>query len=763
MKSWNKEHPLQLALREQLEPSDDHLSAAPSRRTVVKLTGFAGVGLALGFSFAPRKAPASMEASPRGLEPNGYVHIRPDGSIRIYAPNPEVGQGVKTSMPIIIAAEMGANWDDVRVEQAPVDSERFGRQMAGGSTSILRGMESLRRAGATARLMLESAAAEAWRVPLDELWTSASRVMHKASGRSASFAELSEAASRQALPNVDHIVAQIRKDFSLGRRRISAVDNHALVVGEPLFGIDQRLPGMRYATFSKCPSAGGLVKSFNRDEVLAFPGVAHAFVVEPWGNIWDLRSGVAIVASSTWQALQAKRALSIEWDLSNAASDDVQASLAKALALEDQSGVREIELRGDVEAAFALAASKVAASYAYPFLTHAALEPQNCTAWYKGEEEGIEVWAPSQTIQMGKAMAAEMLGLAPDRVVMHQTRAGGGFGRRLANDYVLEAAAIAQRIEGPVKLQWTREDDMAHGQFRSAGVHHFRAGLDGDGRLVSFGNHHVSFTADGEKPVRGGRYSKGEFPALAVKNVKVTQTLLPFDTPMGFWRAPNSNGVAFATQSFLHELSVAADRDHTEFLLELLDDHPATGEGAWSFNPRRAQTVLRALAKRHAELRSKGEIPDPGVTLRRGQGVAFHFSHGGYIGINADVSISQDKRLRVHQVLVAADVGPVVHESGAKNQCEGSVIDAMSTLMGLEITCRDGCAEQDNFHVYPLGRISIAPKVIDTTFVDSDDRSTGLGEPVFPPVAPAICNAICNATGERLRQFPLSKFGYSYA
>lgn len=763
MKPWNKEHPLQLALREQLEPSHEQMREAPSRRRVIKLSGLAGVGLALGFSLAPRKVPASLESSPEGFEPNGYVHVRPDGSIRMYAPNPEIGQGVKTSLPIIIAAEMGANWDDVRVEQAPVDSERFGRQVAGGSTSILLAMENLRRAGATARLMLESAAAQAWHVPLDELQTTASRVMHKASGRSASFAELSEAASRQAVPNVDHIVAEVRKDFSLAGKRISGVDNHALVVGEPLFGIDQLLPGMRYATFSKCPSAGGVVKSFNRKEVLAFPGVEEAFVVEPWGSIWDLRSGVAIVANSTWQAIKAKRALEIEWDLSNAASDDAQVSLAQALALEGRSGEGEIEVRGDVEAALASAANRVSASYAYPFLSHAALEPQNCTAWYKGEDEGMEIWAPSQTIQAGKAMAAEMLGLAPDKVMIHQTRAGGGFGRRLANDYVLEAAVIARRLKSPVKLQWTREDDMAHDHYRSAGAHHFRAGLDADGALVSFDNHHVSFTTDGERPVRGGRYSKGEFPALAVKHLKVTQTLLPFDTPMGFWRAPNANGIAFATQSFLHELSIAADRDHTAFLLELLDDHPVTGEGPRNFNPRRAQTVLRALAKRQAQLQSKGEIPDPEVRRRRGRGVAFYFSHGGYIGINADVSVSEDRRIRVHQVLVGADVGPIVHESGARNQSEGSVIDALSTLMGLEITCREGCAEQDNFHAYPLGRISIAPKVIDTTFVDSDYRSTGLGEPVFPPVAPAICNAIFNATGERLRQFPLSKFGYSYA
>ena len=658
---------------------------------------------------------------------------------------------------------MGANWDDVVVEQAPVDSARFGRQVAGGSTSIPRAMESLRRAGATARLMLESAAASKWQVPLDELHTATSRVTHRESGRSASFAELTEAASEQEIPNVDHLVAEPRKDFSLGGKRISGVDNHALVVGKPLFGIDQRLPGMRYATYSKCPAPGGRVTSFNRDEILSYPGVEEAFVVEPWGSVWELRSGVAIVADSTWHAIQAKRGLNIEWDLSDAARDDAQASISEALALEGQTGPIEIEVRGDAEGALQSAKNQLSATYSYPFLSHAQLEPQNCTAWYKGDQEGLEIWTPSQTIQAGRAMTAQLLDLAPEKVVAHQTRAGGGFGRRLANDYMLEAAAIAKRIEGPVKLQWTREDDMACGHYRSAGVHHFRAGIDADGRLASFQNHHVSFTADGESTVRGGHYRPGEFPSLAVQDVKVTQTLLPFDTPMGFWRAPGSNGIAFATQSFLHELSVSAGRDHTEFLLELLESYPLTGDGPWSFNPRRAEGVLLALARRDAELSSSASNPVRNQDERRGQGIAFYFSHAGYVAINADVSVSQDRTLRVHQVLVGVDVGPIVHESGARNQCEGSVIDAMSTLMGLEITCREGCAEQDNFHAYPLGRISITPEVIDVTFVDSNSRSSGLGEPAFPPVAPAICNAIFNATGERLRKLPLSKYGYKYA
>ena len=759
MKSWNREHPLQAALRDSLEAPQDGGQeggvTTPSRRTVIKLTGL--TGLALGFSL-PKASFAMTPPESGDFAPNGYIRLGADGEIRIYAPNAEIGQGVKTALPIIVAKEMGADWDDVRVEQAPVDAEAFtfGRQSAGGSRSVPATMESLRRAGASARLMLESAAAERWRVPAGELRTLNSRVRHEASGKSASFAELAETAAKQPVPNVDHVLAKTRKDFSFGDRQISGVDNHALVTGAPLFGIDQQLPGMRYATFTKSAAAGGLVKSFNRDAILALPGVSDAFVIDPWNSAMELRSGVAIIADSTWQAISAKKALAIEWDLSQAASDDAQASLEQALALDKTQGAREIQASGEAEAEYGSAQHKVSASYAYPFLSHAPLEPQNCTAWYKGDDEGIEIWAPSQAIQMGHALTMQMLGLPPDKVVMHQTRAGGGFGRRLANDYVLEVAAIAKRVRAPVKLQWTREDDMAHDHHRAAGAHHFRAGLDAAGNVLSFQNHHVTFTADGEKPVRGGGYGKGEFPALAVKNTRITQSLLPWDTPAGFWRAPNSNGIAFATQSFLHEMSVAAGRDHVAFLLDLLDRHPPPENARRGFDPKRAKGVLQALAP-------SMEKPVAGTEANRAQGLAFYFSHAGYVSILADLSVSDDKKIRVHQVDVGVDVGPIVHESGARNQCEGSVIDAMSTLMGLEITCREGCAEQDNFHLYPLGRMSIAPERIGVTFVDSDAPSTGLGEPAFPPVAPAICNAIFNATGERLRQFPLARFGYSYA
>ena len=762
MKSWNQEHPLQLELRSQLEAASGDAIFAPTRRALVKLGGLAGLGLAIGFSLAPKRAQAAPESSGEGFEPNGYIHVRPDGRIRIYAPNPEIGQGVKTSLPIIIVKELGARWEDIDVEQAPIDASQFGRQSAGGSRSIPSTMDSLRRAGATARVMLEFAAAELWQVPRSELQTSASRVSHAASSRSASFSDLSELASRQPIPNVDHEVGDIRRDFELGEAPIVGVDNEAIVTGQPLFGIDQRLPNMRYATYSKCPATGGVVKSYNREEILALPGVADAFALDPWKGATELLSGVAVIADSTWHALQAKKALKIEWDLSNAASDDAVASLQQAMSLADQVGEKAIETRGDARAAFETSENKLSASYAYPFLSHAPLEPQNCTAWYHSEEAGMEIWAPSQTPGMGKSLVAEMLGLAQDKVRIQQTRAGGGFGRRLANDYTLEAAAIARRSDTPIKLQWTREDDMAHDHYRAAGVHHFRAGIDAQGRLESFLNHHVSFTADGEKPVRAGHYSEGEFPANSVENLEITQTLLPWDTPNGFWRAPKSNGVAFAIQSVLHEISVAAGRDHMEFLMELLEQHPAPTSDR-GFDPGRAKGVLRALFECDAALASSGARIVPQAAERRGQGIAFYFSHSGYVAAHADVSVSEDKAVRVHRVLVGVDVGPIVHESGARNQCEGSVIDALSTMMGLEVTCREGCIEQENFHQYPLGRISIAPRAIDVQFVKSGARSTGLGEPAFPPVAPAVCNAIFDATGQRLRQLPLAKYGYRYA
>jgi isoquinoline 1-oxidoreductase beta subunit len=393
----------------------------------------------------------------------------------------------------------------------------------------------------------------------------------------------------------------------------------------------------------------------------------------------------------------------------------------------------------------------VSAFYQYAFVSHAQLEPQNTTAWF--HDGTMELWAPTQTPQGAEAAVAKVLGLAPDQVVLHQMRAGGGFGRRLMNDPVVEAAAIARRVNAPVKLTWTREDDMAHDFYRAGGFHALQGALDTDGKLTAWNNHFISFTPDGEEPVRGGDIDGDTDRGPFVPNYRITQSLLPWQTPCGYWRAPGSNVIAFAHQCFLHELSTAGGRDHLEFLLELMGEPRWLDDGnPFALHTGRAAGVLRRAAQ---EAGWGGSLAEG-----HGLGLAFYFSHAGHVAQVAEVSVGANKQLNVHRVTVVADVGPIVNLSGAENQVKGSVIDGLSAMLGQRVTFEDGRAQELNFHQYPLLRMPRAPAV-DVFFIESDFPPSGLGEPALPPLAPAVCNAIFAATGERVRRMPLTEAGYS--
>ena len=713
------------------------------RRQFLKLTGLVGGGLMLSFTL-PRAS-----ASGRPLQPNGYVRIDETG-ILLYAKNPEVGQGVKTSLPMIVAEELDVAWDDVRVEQSPIDQATYGPQFAGGSLSIPMNWESHRRAGATARAMLVGAAAARWDVPAEELTTADSHVIHDASGRKLAYTALAAEAAEMPVPDPASLKLKPRKAFRLLGSRITGVDNEALVRGEPLFGIDQSLPGIKYATYEKCPAIGGKAKSANLDAIKAMPGVVDAFVLEGNGNAMELAPGVAIVADSTWAAIRAKRALEVEWDESAAGKDSWRDAAATAERLRNQEGERVVD-QGDVDAAFASADKRVDAYYTYNFVSHAQLEPQNCTAHYR--DGAIELWAPTQTPGSGIQGVANTLGISPSKVTVHQTRCGGGFGRRLYNDFMCEAAAIAQRVGAPVKLQWTREDDMCCDLFRAGGFHQFSASLDDAGKVSGWRDRFVTFTNDGERPVSGGGLSPGVFPAGLIDNVRYEQTALDWQTRCAAWRAPGSNVFGFVVQSFLHELAAAAGRDHLEVLLEVLGEPRWLQEGdPRTLHTGRAADVIRLAAKEAGW----GKAMPAGRAL----GLAFYFSHAGHIAEVADVSVDQNKKIKVHNVTVAADVGPIVNLSGAENQVQGSVVDGLSTMLGLSVTFENGRARETNFDKYPMLRMPLTPNVA-VHFIESDFSPTGLGEPALPPLAPAVCNAIYAATGHRIRNMPISEEGYT--
>jgi isoquinoline 1-oxidoreductase beta subunit len=726
-----------------------------TRRTFLKLTGLAGGGLALGIWMDERSA-ALAQTRGAGMQaaefvPNAFVQVSTDGSILIYSKSPEVGQGIKTAFPMIVAEELDADWADVRVEQSPINEAVYARQAAGGSRSIPEAWDQLRHAGATARAMLISAAAEAWGVPAAECATEPSVVVHGPTGRRLGYGALAERAAALPVPDATAVPLKAREDYRLLGTRVSGVDNHAVVTGGPLFGTDQSLPGMRYAAYAKCPATGGRVRSANLEEIRALPGVEDAFVLEGNDIVTELMSGVAIVADSTWAALHAKSQLEVDWDESEASKDSWSGLDAEARALAGQAGEETVREFGDVDAAFAEAAQTLEAFYAYPFVSHAPLEPQNCTAWYR--DGAVEIWAPTQTPHRALSNVSNTLGIPEDRVTLHQTRIGGGFGRRLMNDYVCEAVAISRHIGAPVKLQWSREDDMAHDFYRPGGFHSLKASLDAAGRLSGWEDHFITFTHDGRRPVSGGDTRGGEFPEGLVESYKLTQTMLPLGTPTGPWRAPRSNAIAFAVQSFHHELAEAAGRDHLEFLLEIM------GEPRWlepgnpgALNTGRAAAVIRLAAERAGW----GRPLPPG----RGLGLAFYFCHAGHFAEVAEVSVDGNRRLTVHRVTVAGDIGPIVNLSGAENQCQGAVMDGLSTMLGLEITMENGRVQESNFHQYPVMRMGNAP-VVDVHFLQSDYSPTGVGEPALPPLAPAVCNAIYAATGHRVRTLPLSREGFT--
>jgi isoquinoline 1-oxidoreductase subunit beta len=720
------------------------------RRSFLKLTGITGTGLILGFSLKHAVSPLNAAENSEFIA-NEFVRIGTDGKILLYSKNPEIGQGIKTAVPMIIAEELDADWTHVVVEQAPINEALYGRQSAGGSNSLTSAWDQVRIAGAAARSMLVSAAAAEWGVPAAECRTEASTVYHDGKNRKASYARLAEKAATFPVPDKDSLTLKKRSDYKLLGNRIGGVDNHDIVTGKPLFGIDIVIPNMHYAAYEKCPATGGRVKQANLDEIKSLPGVIDAFVLEGNNVPTELMPGVAIVANSTWAAISAKKKLNITWDETHATKASWTDAMTNARQIAKEKTGEVLFSNGEVDKKIAGAANTVEAFYEYPFLSHAPLEPQNCTAWV--HDGKAEIWAPTQRPAGGVSSVSKLLGIPEQDILLHQIRAGGGFGRRLMNDYTCEAAAISERAGVPIKLQWTREDDMMHDFYRVGGFHALKGALDENGKLSAWHDHFITFMGPNKKPVSGGDLREGEFPLNVLKDSRVTQTMMPLRVPTGPWRSPRSNGIAFAVQSFIDEMAHAAGRNHLEFLLELM------GEPRWlepgnenAMNTGRAARVIKLAA----EKAGWGKPQAAG----RGLGLSFHFSHRGHFAEVAEVSVDSTRKITVHKVTVAGDVGPIINLSGAENQCQGAVLDGLSTTLGLQLSIENGRIQENNFNRYPLLRINNAPDVA-VHFIESDYKPTGLGEPALPPAAAAICNAIFAASGIRVRELPLSKSGFS--
>ena len=726
------------------------------RRTFLRVTAVAGGGMMLGLYYkteALAQAPADLSA----LAPGAFVRIAPDGIATIMAKNPEVGQSIKVLLPMLIAEELDVDWKNVRIEQADLDVAKYGPQFAGGSVAVPNHWLPMRQVGAAARRMLVTAAAREWKVPESECSTASGRVRHAKSGRTLGYGALATKAAALAPPDPKTLTLKSPKDYTIIGKPIPGPDNLAIVTGKPLFGIDFTVPGMLWAVFEKCPVYGGKVVSTNLDAIKTMPGVRHAFVVEGGDDLAGLLGGVAIVADGWWAAESARRKLEVKWDEGPTAAQGSAGFALRAEELSKQPPSRILFQEGDVEAALRSAARVVEASYSYPFLAHASPEVMNCTARYSGGR--MEIWAPTQTPQAGLELVSKTLGIAPGDITIHLMRIGGCFGRRLNNDYMVEVAHIAKQVGAPVKLLWTREDDIRHDFYRPAGFHYLKGGVDAAGRLVAWRDHFVSF-GEGETFVRSAGMDDEDFPARFVPNYALQSSVMPLGVPTGALRAPGDNAICFVVQSFIDELARAAGADPLRFRLAMLDaptaPHPDGKNPLARFDPKRMRAAYETVA---AKSGWGSRPPAKGAAL----GIGGHFCHYGYSAVVAEVRVD-GKSVRVNSVWSVNDVGrPIINPSGAIQQVQGSVIDGLSHLMNEEITFERGRAVQSNLHEYTPLRMSETPAAIDVHFLDTDHPPTGLGEPALPPVLPAVANAICTATGQRVRALPLAKAGYSWA
>jgi len=711
------------------------------RRSFLKVSTAAGGGMMLGFSWLASCTPTAeqIKSMPEEwFDINAFLKIGDNGIVTIYSPNPEIGQNVKTSMPMIVAEELDVDWKNVVVEQAGLDTGKYKRQLAGGSQSIRQGWQGLRMAGATARRMLLEAAAKEWKVPVTELSTDAGVINHPGSGKSAGYGALAAAAVGITVP--EEVKLKNPKDFKIIGTSRKNVDAPKIVTGQPLFGLDIQREGMLIAMIEHPPAFGMKLKTLDASAAKAMPGIKNVIKInthpedEQWSDVNAFTELVAVVGNSTWEVLKAKKALKIKWQTDTPAenSEQHESRLADFLSKAPEKADRK---DGDPSAAFEAAEKVIERTYSAPFLAHNTMEPMNFFAHVTADQAELE--GPIQTPEYLRKSVASILAMPEDKISIMMTRMGGGFGRRLYGNFGVEAAVISKAVKAPVKLVYTREDDMTQGTYRPDYRVTYRAALDADNKLTAF---HVRGTGTHGSPLFPNR-----FPAGAVDNYLAESHSSESNISTGAWRAPRSNFIAYAEQSFLDEIAEAAGKDPIDMRLELFDraaNNPVGEEN--DYDPERYAGVLKLVKKK-----SGWGVEKPGVF----QGVTAYFCHNSYVAQVVDV-VMENEKPKIKKVWCAVDCGIVINPIAALNQIEGGIIDGIGHAMYSAITFKDGKPQQSNFNNYRLIRHAEAPAEIETFFVKNGIDPTGLGEPSLPPIAAGVANAIAKATGGRLYNQP---------
>ncbi|MGC1244335.1 MAG: xanthine dehydrogenase family protein molybdopterin-binding subunit [Chryseosolibacter sp.] len=697
-----------------------------TRRNFMKLAAAAGGGLMIGFHWGTTEAAAmgvlTDETIAAGdISFNSYLSISPEGVITIMSPNPELGQNIKTSFPLIVAEELDADWSKVKVLQAPLDNTKFERQVTGGSGAVPHSWERLRKAGATARHMLMEAAAKKWNVAVSSLTAENSTVIHKESGRKLSYGELAQDASSIQVPS--EVKLKDNKHFKLIGTAVRNVDNHEMVTGKPLYGLDFHREGMLFAMVQHPAAFGTKIKSVDAAAAKAMPGIV---------DVVTFKNNVAVVGKSTWQVMKARKALKIEYEKEEAIeSTSDHDRLFKELLDSKEATVRRKD--GDVDAAFKSAAKVIRSEYQCPFLSHSPMEPMNFFAHVR--EDGVELVGPTQTPDRARNDTAKLLGISPDKITLELTRLGGGFGRRLQADFVMDAVEVSRLMKAPVKVIWTREDDMTGGSYRPAVRYRFEAALDAKGNMIGYKLRGVGINA-------GNSTRENNFPSGSVDNLLIDSVEHKSPITTGAWRAPITNFLAYAEQAFLDEVAFAAKVDPVKFRLDLLDRAKKSPVGEIHYDIDRMKTVIELAAEKSGWGKKKDVY----------QGFSVYFSHRSYVAQVAEMEMKKNNPV-LKKIYAAADCGIVVNLSGARQQVTGGVVDGFGHAMFGKLTFKDGAPEQKNFNNYRLIRMKEVPEV-EVHFVNNGIDPTGLGEPALPPTGGAVANALFKATGKRLRNQP---------